>query len=129
MSNRQEIQTEIRNMECLQRACVKRSIVETLEIAPQGQKVKARQYQGDVAGVAKVNLAGWQYPIVIQEDGTVVFDNHEGHWGNIKELNGLVAEYGEEVVMHQLIELEGHTLQDRQVLADGTVELTIGIGG
>ncbi len=129
MSLRQEIQTEIRNMECLTRACEKRSIVETLEVAPEGKKVTAKQYGGNVSGVAKVNLAGWQYPVVIQEDGKVVFDNHEGHWGDIKELNGLVSTYGEEVVMHQLIELEGHTLQDRQVLADGTVELTIGIGG
>lgn len=129
MSLRQEIQTEIRNMVCLTRACEKQNISQTLEIAAAGQKVTGEIYGGKETGIAKVNLAGWRYPVIIKEDGKLVFDNHEGHWGNINEVNKLLSNYGEEVVMHQLIELEGHTLQERQVHADGTVELTIGIGG
>lgn len=129
MSLRQEIHTEIRNMVCLTRACEKQNIVETLEIAGAGQKVSASIYGGTEHGIAKVNLAGWKYPVIIKEDGKLVYDNHEGHWGSIHEVNKLLSNYGEEVVMHQLIELEGHTLQERQVHSDGTVELTIGIGG
>lgn len=129
MSLRQEIHTEIRNMACLTRACEKRNIINTLEIAAEGRKVTGEIYEGTETGIAKVNLAGWKYPVIIKEDGKLVFDNHEGHWGNIKEVDALLSTYGEEVVMHQLVELEGHHLQDRQVHQDGTVELTIAIGG
>lgn len=129
MSLRQEISTEIRNMVCLTRACEKLGAVNTLEIAATGQKVSGNIYDGTEYGIAKVNLAGWKYPVIIKEDGKLVYDNHEGHWGNIREVDKLLSHYGEEVVMHQMIELEGHHLQDRQVHADGTVELTIAIGG
>ena len=129
MSLRQEISTEIRSTVCLTRACEKLGIINTLEVAPTGKKVTGEIYDGVEHGIAKVNLVGWKYPVIIKEDGKLVYDNHEGHWGNIKEVDKLLSCYGEEVVMHQLIELEGHYLQERQVHADGTVELTIGIGG
>lgn len=41
-----------------------------------------------------IKLAGWNYPVVVKDDGKVAFDNYNGHWGDIKDFNGLKAYYG-----------------------------------
>lgn len=41
-----------------------------------------------------VFLEGWKYPIVIKKDGSVSYDNYNGSWGKIDELNKLKAYYG-----------------------------------
>ena len=43
-------------------------------------------------------LEGWKFPAVLKADGSVAFDNYEGHWGDEKELNKLKAYYGVEKV-------------------------------
>jgi len=39
-------------------------------------------------------LKGWNYPAIIQEDGTIKYDNYQGRWGNIDRLNEFIAYYG-----------------------------------
>lgn len=44
----------------------------------------------EVEGLA-VSLPGWSYPLVVQPDGALVYDNYKGRWGNIEELEKLAA--------------------------------------
>lgn len=41
-----------------------------------------------------VFLPGWLYPVVVKEDGSIVFDNYHGQWGSMAEFNRLRAYYG-----------------------------------
>jgi len=41
-----------------------------------------------------VFLPGWLYPVVFKEDGSIIFDNYDGRWGSMEELNKLRAFYG-----------------------------------
>ena len=36
----------------------------------------------------------WKFPAVLQEDGSIAYDNYNGAWGNIDRLNEFVAYYG-----------------------------------
>ncbi len=38
-------------------------------------------------------LPGWQFPIVLQADGTLAYDDYNGGWGNVKDLETLKNEY------------------------------------
>ena len=38
-------------------------------------------------------LPGWSYPICCQSDGTLAFDNFQGRWGNVADLERLKGEY------------------------------------
>lgn len=33
-----------------------------------------------------VKLPGWDYPLVVESDGTMVYDNYKGNWGSTAEL-------------------------------------------
>lgn len=52
-----------------------------------------RLFQTKETGFA-FQLKGWQYPVVAKADGRVAFDNYNGAWGDIKNLNELTAYYG-----------------------------------
>lgn len=41
-----------------------------------------------------VQLRGWRYPIVVKDNGEVAYDNYNGNWGNIADINVLTAYYG-----------------------------------
>jgi len=43
-----------------------------------------------VSGLA-VSLPGWSYPLVVEADGTLVYDNYHGRWGDIKQVEALAA--------------------------------------
>jgi hypothetical protein len=87
----------------------------------------ARLYSGPVQGLI-VELPGWTYPAVINTaDGTIAYDNYGGKWGNPAELDKLMQAYA---VEKSKIEARrsGHSVSE-QSLADGSVKLTIQIGG
>jgi hypothetical protein len=60
---------------------------------------------GTVMGIARHNLfessvdglgfrlPGWQYPLVLKEDGELVYDDYKGVWGNVKDLETLKEWY------------------------------------
>jgi hypothetical protein len=45
-----------------------------------------------IAGLG-FRLPGWNYPLIAQPGGDLAFDNFEGYWGNIADLDRLRAEY------------------------------------
>lgn len=81
--------------------------------------------RGGVAGNGEEGTA-WQFPIVIQEDGSVAYDNYGEHWGKQVFLDELVQGY-------TLAKLEieatakGHTFS-QNVAENGDVELHIHAG-
>lgn len=38
-------------------------------------------------------LHGWRYPIVVRADGTLAYDDFQGAWGKVSDLERLKAEY------------------------------------
>lgn len=85
MSHTMNIKTELKDVAALAEAC-KRLGLKT-------QYGKVRLYGSQETG-AGVFLPGWNYPIVVTDDGTVKYDNYGGRWGNIEELHKLEAYYG-----------------------------------
>jgi hypothetical protein len=45
-----------------------------------------------VTGTA-IRLPGWQYPVVISEDGELTFDDYNGHWGKPQHLEAFRMQY------------------------------------
>lgn len=80
------IQLEIRDREALQTAC------ERLGLSILGGTLHSL-YSSKETGIG-VMLSGWKYPLVVKENGSVTYDNYNGTWGNIDELNKLIAYYG-----------------------------------
>lgn len=50
-----------------------------------------RFYDGTTHSGLVVELPGWRYPVVVKDDGSVVYDNFNGFWGDIRELRKLTA--------------------------------------
>jgi hypothetical protein len=80
------IQMEIRDKEALKAACERLGFSILV-----GNNF--RLHSTNELGIG-VQLPRWKYPIVIRLNGSVAYDNYNGSWGNIDELNKLVAYYG-----------------------------------
>jgi len=86
MSHTMNIKIELHDLTILERACLRMNA----KFVSYGN---VKLFGGSVDG-ASVHLPGWQYPIVVRNDGTVSYDNYNGHWGNIDKLHELEAVYG-----------------------------------
>jgi len=51
-----------------------------------------RLYEGDIAGIG-FTLPGWLYPVVLQENGELAYDDFNGVWGNPADLQRLQVAY------------------------------------
>ena len=45
-----------------------------------------------------IQFPKWNYPIVIDAEGTVHYDNYNGHWGDQADVDRLVSDYAQAVV-------------------------------
>lgn len=85
MSHIVTIQTELKNKESIQEVC------KALNVQYLGQKT-TKYYNTTKSGIA-VQFRNWKYPVTIQENGSVYFDNYQGSWGNKKDLDAFINEY------------------------------------
>jgi hypothetical protein len=86
-----------------------------------------RLFNSVVEGLA-VQLPDWQYPIVCDvASGVVRYDNYGGSWGKQVELDRFLQAYAVEVAKIEA-RRKGHTCTE-QALADGSIKLTINLGG
>lgn len=85
MSHTMNIEIEIHDRAALEAACQRLGL--TLKDG------KTRFYSTEEDGLL-VQLPGWRYPVCIKENGQVAYDNYNGQWGNLAELNKLRAYYG-----------------------------------
>lgn len=72
-----------------------------------------------------INLKGWSYPIVVKDDGTLVYDNYHGGWGNLGVLDNLVQQYAKALTLLQA-RAAGRNVTE-QTMPDGTIVLRISL--
>jgi hypothetical protein len=114
------IKTEVRDYAALSAACRR------LELPPPILG-KARLFSGEVTGLI-VRLPDWTYPLVIDTTtGQAHYDNYNGAWGDQAQLDRFLQIYTVErarIEAHK----KGHQITE-QTLADGSIRLTIRVGG
>ncbi len=87
MSHTLNLDLEIKDRDALKRA------TEILGI--KAEEGTHQLYNSEETGTG-LFLKDWKYPAVVKNDGSVSYDNYEGKWGNVIELNKFKARYGVE---------------------------------
>jgi hypothetical protein len=114
------IKTEVRDHAAVSAACRR------LQLAPPILGT-AQLFSDQVAGLI-VRLPDWTYPVVIDTTtGQVRFDNYEGAWGDQAQLDRFLQIYAVEKARIEARK-KGHQITE-QALADGSIKLTIRVGG
>lgn len=103
MSHTYNIRTEIRDRIALEAACEKLGI-KVLD----GQT--HHLYGGTEKGIG-IKIPGWNYPVVVKDNGTLAYDDYNGSWGNKQDLTKLTAYYGLEKSKIEA-EAEGYTVEE-----------------
>jgi len=65
-------------------------------------------YSSQEAGVG-FRLPGWTYPLVSRADGSLAYDDFNGHWGNVADLERLKGAYAIEAARLAAHELGWYT--------------------
>ena len=108
------------------------TIIEII-ISPTGEsRVETKGFAGsecrEQATGYCVRLPDWRYPVVCDtECGRILYDNFEGRWGEPCELDRLMQAYACERAKLEA-RRNGHTVTE-QPLADGSIKLTVHVGG
>jgi hypothetical protein len=114
------IQTEVRDPAAVAAACRRLGL-------PEPVQGTAKLFEGEAVGLL-VRLPGWLYPLVLDTDaGQVRFDNYSGQWGEQKQLDMLLQAYAVEKAKIEA-RRKGYNATE-QTLADGSIKLTIRVGG
>jgi hypothetical protein len=114
------VKTEVRDHAAVSAACRR------LQLAPPILGT-AQLFSDQVAGLI-VRLPDWTYPVVIDTTtGQVRFDNYEGAWGDQAQLDRFMQIYAVEKARIEARK-KGHQVTE-QALADGSIKLTIRVGG
>ena len=120
MSHIVEINTEVRDAAAVGAACQRLRL-------PQPVQGTHRLFSGQIAGLG-VQLPDWRYPAVCQLDtGELKYDNYGGRWGEQQSLDAFLQSYAVEKAKIEA-RRRGNTCTEQQ-LADGSVKLTINVGG
>ena len=120
MSHIVTIRAEVRDAEAVRLACRRLKL-------PQPLHGVHRLFTDEVTGLA-VELPDWRYPVICDlRTGQVHYDNFGGRWGNQKELDRFMQSYAVEKCRAEARK-RGRTVTE-QTLADGSVKLTVQVGG
>ena len=120
MSHIITIQVEVKDFDSIRAACRRLKLKEPVH-------GKAVVFNAEVEGVI-VHLPRWNYPIVcLLNTGEVKYDNFGGEWGDQKYLDKFVQTYSIEKATLEA-RRKGYSVVE-QPLADGSVKLTVNIGG
>jgi hypothetical protein len=120
MSHIVTVVAEIRDPDAIVAACRRLGLAEPVYGS-------ATLFEGQATGWL-VKLPGWLYPIVCDTaTGTVRFDNYNQAWGKQEQLDRLLQAYAVEKA-HLEARKRGHHVVE-QSLADGSIEVTIQVGG
>lgn len=119
MSHLVTMKSEMRNQQAIRNACAALKLK-----APETGKLEL--YDGSAHEGTLVRLPGWQYPVCIKADGQLAFDNYNGHWGSLAELERLQQRYAAEVVKLEM----GEEWEITEVMQpNGELLLTLEQGG
>ncbi|MGB4708558.1 MAG: DUF1257 domain-containing protein [Fuerstiella sp.] len=120
MSHVVQIETEVRDAVAVGAACQRLK----LEAPTQGT---AKLFSSSATGVI-VKLPGWRYPAVFNtQSGQARYDNYGGRWGEQVQLDHFLQGYAVEKAKLEARK-KGHTVTE-QSLADGSIKLTVSVGG
>lgn len=120
MSHIVSIQTEVRDPVAIRSACDRLRLPEPVF----GQ---TKLFSSSATGWA-VQLPEWRYPIVCDVNtAEIAFDNYGGRWGDQTQLDRFLQGYAVEKAKVEARK-KGHTVTE-QSLEDGSVKLTINVGG
>ena len=120
MSHVLTIKTEVRDAAAVRAACQRLHL-------PQPIQGTHTLFTSSATGLA-VALPKWRYPAVCDlETGQVQYDNFNGHWGEQKHLDAFLQSYAVEKAKIEA-RRQGHVCTE-QPLADGSIKLTISVGG
>ena len=120
MSHIVEIKTEVRDPVAVRSACDRLRL-------PQPVQGTHRLFSGEIAGLG-VQLPDWKYLAVCQLDtGEIRYDNYGGHWGKHIHFDRFLQAYAVEKAKIEA-RRRGNTCTEQQ-LADGSIKLTVQIGG
>ena len=120
MSHIVTIKTEVRDQAAIGAACRRLGL-------PEPVHGTAQLFSGEATGLL-VKLPDWLYPIVCDTaSGTLAFDNYNGAWGDQAQLDRFLQIYAVERARIEA-RRKGHQVTE-QALADGSIKLTITVGG
>ena len=120
MSHVITIRTEVRDPAAVRAACRRLGLPEPVHDT-------AQLFSGEATGLL-VKLPDWLYPAVVHvETGQVQFDNYGGTWGRQEHLDRFLQRYALEKAAIEARK-RGHNVVE-QALADGSIKLTITVGG
>ena len=120
MSHVVEIQTQVKDAAAVRAACQRLKL-------EQPSHGTAKLFSGEATGLI-VKLPGWNYPVVFNtRTGEARFDNYGGTWDDQKQLDRFLQIYAVEKSRIECRK-KGHTLTEQQ-LADGSIKLTVQVGG
>jgi hypothetical protein len=87
----------------------------------------AQLFSGEATGLI-VRLPDWAYPVVVDtKTGQLQYDNYNGAWGDQAQLDRFLQLYAVEKARIEARK-KGHQVTE-QSLADGSIKLTIRVGG
>lgn len=120
MSHIVTIQTEVRDAIAVGAACHRLGL-ETPHVGT------AQLFERPVRGLI-VRLPEWRYPVVVDlPTGSLYFDNFFGEWGKPVHLDQFLQMYATEKAKLEC-RRQGHSVIE-QILPDGSVKLTVQVGG
>ncbi len=120
MSHIVTVRTQVRDPAAVAAACKRLNL-------PEPVHGTAKLFNASATGLL-VRLPGWQYPVVCDTaSGETRMDNYNGAWGKQEELDKFLQAYA---LAKATLEArkQGHSVVE-QALADGSVKLTIQVGG
>ena len=120
MSHIVTIQVEVRDLEAVTSAARRLNLKDPIH-------GRAEIFQTQVEGVL-IELPDWIYPVVcILDSGELKYDNFNEQWGDQKHLDQFVQTYCIEKATLEA-RRKGYNVVE-QPLADGSVKLTVNMGG
>ena len=120
MSHIVTIKTEIRDANAVRAGCNRLRL-------PQPVQGTHKLFSGEATGLG-VQLPDWKYPLVCElSTGELKYDIYGGRWGKQQHLDAFLQSYAVEKSKIEA-RCQGHSVTESQ-LADGSVKLTINVGG
>ena len=120
MSHTVQIQTEVRDPTAVAAACRRLGLPEPVHGTVQ-------LFSGEATGLL-VKLPDWLYPVACDTaTGQLRYDNYGGSWGRQEHLDAFLQRYALEKASLEARK-RGHSVVE-QALADGSIKLSIRVGG
>jgi hypothetical protein len=93
MSHVATVKVRLKDAACLEAAC------RELGVSLRNEPHEVALFSGSIRAKASFALPGWIYPVAVQDDGQVKYDNYGGRWGPMGELNKVLVRYSELVAV------------------------------